>query len=109
MLLGGPLAWLLVGGYFLKKVFWDEEESEEQKKQKAMQKDLDASARQQVYNAFFDETEGKWNEVAESIADTVHDAIYGNTTLKMKINEQSRKVIRDYAQECINQTRLMVE
>ena len=35
MLLGGPLAWLLVGGYFLKKVFWDEEESEEQKKQKA--------------------------------------------------------------------------
>lgn len=109
MLLGGPLAWLLVGGYFLKKVFWDEEESEEQKKQKAMQKDLDASARQQVYNAFFDETEGKWNEVAESIADTVHDAIYGNTTLKKKINEQSRKVIRDYAQECINQTRLMVE
>lgn len=109
MLLGGPLAWLLIGGYFLKKMFWDEEESEEQKKQKAMSKDLDASARLQIYNAFFDESEGKWTEVAESIAITVHDAIYGNTSLKNKINEQSRKVIQDYAQECINQTRLMVE
>ena len=109
MLLGGPLTWLLAGGYFLKKIFWDEEETEEQKKQKALSKDLDASARLQVYNAFFDETEGKWNEVAESIANTVKDAIYGNQSLKKKINEQSRKIIMDYAQECINQTRLMVE
>lgn len=109
MLLGGPLAWLLIGGYFLKKVFWDEEETEEQKKEKAMSKDLDSNARQQVYNAFFDENEGKWGDVSESIANTVHDAIYGNTSLKKKINEQSKKVIMDYAQECINQTRLMVE
>ena len=109
MLLGGPLAWLLIGGYFLKKVFWDEEETEEQKKEKAMSKDLDSDARQQVFNAFFDENEGKWGDVSESIANTVHDAIYGNTSLKKKINEQSKKVIMDYAQECINQTRLMVE
>jgi len=109
MLLGGPLAWALLGGYFLKKMFWDEEETEEQKKEKAMSKDLDSSARLQVYNAFFDETEGKWGEVSESIANTIHDAIYGNINLKKKINEQSRKAIQDYAQECINQTRLMVE
>lgn len=106
MLLGGPLAWILIGGYFLKKVFWDEEESEEEKKQKAMSKKLDSSARQQVYDAFFSE---KWDEVAGSIANTVRNAIYNNTSLKHKINEQSRKTIEDYAQECINQTRLMVE
>ena len=109
MLLGGPLAWLLIGGYFLKKVFWDDEETEEDKKKKAMAKDLDSSARLQVFNSFFDESEGKWGEVSSSIEESVRDAIYGNSALKKKINEQSHKVIMDYAQECINQTRLMVE
>ena len=109
MLLGGPLAWLLIGGYFVGKWLFGEEETEEQKKQKAMAKDLDASARLQVYNSFFDEIEGKWSEVSASIEKTVHDSIYGNSTLKKKINEQSKNIIMDYAQECINKTRLMVE
>ena len=109
MLLGGPLAWILIGGYFLKKMFLDEEESEEQKRQKAMAKDLDTSARQQVYDSFFNESEGKWGEVSASIEKTVHDSIFGNSTLEKKINEQSKKVILDYAQDCINKTRLMVE
>ena len=106
MLLGGPLAWLLIGGYFVGKWLFGEEETEEQKKQKAMAKDLDKSARQQIYDAFFAE---KGDEVANKIATSVHSAIYDNPSLKKKINEQSLKVIRDYAQECINQTRLMVE
>ena len=109
MLVGGPLAWVLLGGYLAMKYLFGNEESEAEKKRKAMQKDLDASARLQVYNAFFSEQDGKWYEVAESIADTVREAIYGNSSLKKKINEQSQKIIRDYAQECINQTRLMVE
>ena len=106
MLLGGPLAWLLIGGYFVGKWLFGEEETEEQKKQKAMAKDLDKSARQQIYDAFFAE---KGDEVANKIATSVHSAIYDNPSLKKKNNEQSLKVIRDYAQECINQTRLMVE
>ena len=106
MLLGGPLAWLLIGGYFVGKWLFGEEETEEQKKRKAMAKVLDKSARQQIYDAFFAE---KGNEVANKIATSVHSAIYDNPSLKKKINEQSLKVIRDYAQECINQTRLMVE
>lgn len=109
MLLGGPLAWILIGGYFIGKLFFGEEETEEQKKEKAMTKDLNHDAREQVYNAFFDETEGKWGEVAGSIESAVKGAIYGNTSLKKKINEQSQKIIQDYAQQCINQTRLMVE
>lgn len=109
-LLGGPLTWALaVGGYFLKKVFWDEPETEEQKKQKAMSKDLDSSARLQIVNAFFDESEGKWEEVAASIEKSVHDAIFGNSELEKKINKQSQKMLKEYAQECINKTRLMVE
>jgi len=106
MLVGGPLAWILLGGYFVGKWLFGEEETEEQKKQKAMAKDLDKSARQQIYDAFFAE---KGEEVADKIATNVKNAIYGNPALKKKINEQSLKVIREYAQECINQTRLMVE
>jgi hypothetical protein len=71
-----------------------------------MAKDLDKSARQQIYDAFFAE---KGEEVADKIATNVKNAIYGNPALKKKINEQSLKVIREYAQECINETRLMVE
>jgi len=106
-LLGGPLAWaILGGGYLMKKLFFDEEETEEDKKRKAMAKDLNKEARQQVYDSFFNE---KWDEVSASIAKAVEKAVYKNSTLKKKINEQSKKVIMDYAQECINQTRLMVE
>lgn len=106
-LLGGPLAWaILGGGYLVKKLFFDEEETEEDKKRKAMAKDLNKEARQQVYDSFFNE---KWDEVSASIAKAVEKAVYKNSTLKKKINEQSKKVIMDYAQECINQTRLMVE
>lgn len=107
MLCGGPLAWVLLGGgYLLKKVFLDEDETEEQKRLKAMSKDLSADARQQIYDAFFNE---KWDEVSKSIENKVKDAIYGNNSLKKRINEQSQKTIQEYAQECINQTRLMVE
>ena len=106
LLIGGPLAWVLLGGYFAAKWFFGEEETEEQKKQKAMAKDLNKSARQDIYNNFFSE---KWEEVANNIANSVHNAIYGNTSLKKRVNEESSKIIRDYAQECINQTRLMVE
>lgn len=106
MLVGGPLAWILLGGYFVGKWLFGEEETEEQKKQKAMAKDLDKSARQQIYDAFFNE---KWDEVEGRIANKVRQAVFGNTSLRKRINEQSSKVIREYAQECINQTRLMVE
>lgn len=109
MLIGGPLAWILAGGYLAVKYLFGKEESEYEKKQKAMAKDLDSSSRSQVYNAFFDESEGKWNEVAQSIANAVHKAIYVNQSLKKKINEQSQKIIYDYAQECINQTRSMLD
>ncbi len=106
MLVGGPLAWILFGGYLVGKWLFGEEETEEQKKQKAMAKDLDKSARQQIYDAFFNE---KWEEVANKIENNVHQAIYGNSSLKNRINNQSDKVIREYAQECINQTRSMLD
>jgi hypothetical protein len=106
MLVGGPLAWILLGGYIVGKWLFGEEETEEQKKQKAMAKDLDKSARQQIYDAFFNE---KWDEVEGRIANKVRQAVFGNASLRKRINEQSSKVIREYAQECINQTRLMVE
>ncbi len=106
MLLGGPLAWILLGSYYVGKWLFGKEETEEQKKEKAMAKDLDKSARQQIYDTFFAE---KWNEVECKIANNVRQAIFGNASLRNRINEQSSQVIREYAQECINQTRLMVE
>ncbi len=106
MLVGGPLAWVLLGGYFAAKYLFGEEETEEQKRQKAMTKDLNKSTREEIYNKFIDE---KWEEVANKIANSVHNSIYGNTSLKNRINEESSKIIREYATECINQTRLMIE
>lgn len=105
MLVGGPLAWLLLGGYFVGKMLFGEEETEEQKNQKAMAKDLNKSARQQFYDAFFNE---KWDEVAGKIANTVHQAVYGNPALKEKINSQSRRVIENYAKDCINKIQLKI-
>ena len=106
LLIGGPLAWVLLGGYFAAKWFFGEEETEEQKKQKAMAKDLNKSSREEIYNNFFSE---KWEDVANKIAVSVRNAIFGNASLKKRVNDESSKIIREYAQECINQTRLMVE
>lgn len=105
MLLGGPLAWLIGGGYLIGKFFFGEEKTEEQKRQEALAKDLDSDARQKVYDEFVN----NWDNIRNKVHNSVEHSIRNNYELKRNINMQSKETILAYANECIAQTRLMVE
>ena len=105
MLLGGPLTWLIGGAAFLASVFFGDNESEEEKKQKARIKDLNKESRQKVFDHFSD----NWDDITNQIFKSVQSSIMSNYHLRTTIEEQSEKIITDYAKECLAQTRLMVE
>lgn len=105
MLLGGPLTWLIGGAAFLASVFLGDNESEEEKKQKARMKDLNKESRQKVFDHFSD----NWDDITNQIFKSVQSSIMSNYHLRTTIEEQSEKIIIDYAKECLAQTRLMVE
>ena len=105
MLLGGPLAWLIGGGVFLANLFFGEEETEGQKRRKALAKDLNKEQRGKVFDSFFQ----NWDDICSKIKDSVDKSLRENTSLKQKIQEQSRSTIENYVKECITQTRMLVE
>ena len=100
----GPLGWIGVGAVALWNAFFGEEETEEQKREKAKHKALDAGDRLKVYNEF----DAKWGEICEQIEDSINEAL-SDAAIKNKVNSQCKSVLREYAEECLRQTRLMLD
>lgn len=100
----GPIGWISVGAVALWNALFGEEETEEQKREKAKNKDLDAEQRAKVYNEFAD----KWDDICIQIKDSIENAL-GDSVVKNKVNSQCNSVLREYAEECLRQTRLMLD
>lgn len=100
----GPIGWIGIGAVALWNAFFGEEETEEQKREKAKYKALDAEQRLKVYNEF----DAKWGEICEQIEDSINEAL-SDSTIKNKVNSQCKSVLREYAEECLRQTRLMLD
>ena len=100
----GPIGWIGMGLVAAWKFIFGEEETEEEKREKAKWKDLDAQQRQRVY----DEFSNNWSGICEQIDDAITDAL-NNPTMKSKVNNQCKTVLREYAEECLRQTRLMLD
>lgn len=100
----GPIGWIGMGAVALWNAFFGEEETEEQKREKAKYKALDAEQRLKVYNEF----DAKWGEICEQIEDSINEAL-SDSTIKNKVNSQCKSVLREYAEECLRQTRLMLD
>ena len=100
----GPIGWIGMGAVALWNAFFREEETEEQKREKAKYKALDAEQRLKVYNEF----DAKWGEICEQIEDSINEAL-SDSTIKNKVNSQCKSVLREYAEECLRQTRLMLD
>ena len=105
MLLGGPLTWIVGGAALLAGWIFGDSKSDEEKKAEAHIKDLNKESRQKVFDHFSD----NWDNITGQIFKSVQDSIMSNYHLRTTIEEQSRKIITDYAKECLAQTRLMVE
>lgn len=100
----GPIGWIGMGAVALWNAFFGEEETEEQKREKAKYKALDAEQRLKVYNEF----DAKWGEICEQIEDSIKEAL-SDSAIKNKVNSQYKSVLREYAEECLRQTRLMLD
>ena len=100
----GPIGWIGMGAVVLWNAFFGEEETEEQKREKAKYKALDAEQRLKVYNEF----DAKWGEICEQIEDSINEAL-SDSAIKNKVNSQCKSVLREYAEECLRQTRLMLD
>jgi hypothetical protein len=104
MLLGGPLMWIIGGGALLGKIFFGKEESEAEKKRKAMSKNLSSDERAQVYATLSE----KWDEMTDNIAASIRESLDGNRNIKSSINQAVNGMLDSYEQSLKN-ARILID
>ena len=104
MLLGGPLTWLIGGGALLAKWLFSEEKTEEQKQAEAMDRELDADQRAQVFNSINEE----WQSICESVANSITDALTSDKSIKNSINKVSKEFMQAY-KDSLKSARILVD
>ena len=100
----GPIGWIGLGLVAAWDFFFGEEETEEQKQEKAKHKALDSDKRARVYNEF----DNNWDSICKKIHNAISNAL-NDSNIKTKVNNQCKTVLREYAEECLRQTRLMLD
>lgn len=104
MILGGPLTWIIGGGALLGKWLFGEEETEEQKRQKAMKKDLSSEERAAVCSKLGE----KWDEITDSIHRSVFESLQNNTKARHDVSKAVDSLMSAY-KEALQKSRIMVD
>lgn len=104
MIFGGPLAWIIGGGALIGKWFFGEEETEEQKRQKAMSKSLSAQERTDIINKLSE----KWEEIAESVHRTIFDSLRNNSKARHDVSSAVDNLMTAY-RDALTKSRIMVD
>lgn len=104
MILGGPLAWIIGGGAMLGKWLFGEQESEAQKRKKAMSKNLNAEERGAVINTLAE----KWDDITSSIASSISQSLKNNSKARRDISTMVDKMLDAY-KEALKKSRILVD
>lgn len=104
MLLGGPLAWIIGGGALLGKYFFGKEESEAEKRKKALAKNLSSDERAQVIVSLGE----KWDEITDSIHKSVFSSLKNNRRARKDISV-AIDCLMDAYKEVLQKSRIMVD
>lgn len=104
MILGGPLAWIIGGGALIGKWLFGENETEEQKRKKAMAKDLSAEERVAVCNTLSE----KWEEITGSIHRSVFDSLRNNRKARCDVSFAVDNLMAAY-RDALQKSRIMVD
>lgn len=104
MILGGPLAWIIGGGALIGKWLFGEEESEADKKKKAMSKELSSDERIAVCNTLGE----KWDDIKGSIYNSVFNSLNRNSKARRDVASTVDKLIGAY-KEALQKSRIMVD
>ncbi|MBQ0102875.1 MAG: hypothetical protein KBS99_01700 [Prevotellaceae bacterium] len=100
----GPIGWIAGIGTFLWNTIFGENETEEEKREKARYKDLNAEERLKVYNEF----SNNWDDISGKVHNAILNVL-ADSSIKQKVNSQCKAVLRKYAEDCLRQTRLMLD
>lgn len=104
MILGGPLTWIIGGGALLGKWLFGEEQTEEQKRKKAMSKELSSEERAAVCNTLGE----KWEDITSSIYNSIFNSLRSNTKAKQDVTTAVNKLMAGY-KEALTKSRIMVD
>lgn len=104
MILAGPLAWIIGGGALLGNLFLGEKETEEQKRQKALKKDLSSEERAAVFNTLSE----KWEEIINSIHRSVFGSLQNNSEARREVSTAVNKLMAAY-KDALKKARIMVD
>lgn len=104
MIIGGPLAWIIGGGALIGKWLFGEEETEEQKRQKAMKKGLSSDERAAVCNTLSE----KWEDITSSIHNSIFSSLRNNKKAKQDVTTAVNKLMAGY-KEALTKSRIMVD
>lgn len=102
MLLGGPLMWLVGSAAFIGSFFFGD--SEEEKKAKAMSKNLDKDDRAKVYSSL----EEKWDEITNSIENSIRSAVGSDQNIRFAINDATKQLLKSY-KENLKSARILID
>lgn len=101
-LLGGPLGWIAGGGYLLYKSLFGE--SEEEKKEKAMTKELDKDQRGQVFNSLSQD----WDNITEKISDSIHSSLSENIGIRNSVKKVASSLVKQYERQ-LKDARILID
>lgn len=104
MLVGGPVTWIVGGAAILGAWLFGEEETEEEKREKALKKDLSKDERQKVYTELLK----KRSEILASIKDTVFKSLRQNQKVRKEVTTAVDSLMQAY-QEAIKKSRILVD
>lgn len=90
-------------GYLAGKLF-SKKLTEEEKREKAMSKELNSEEREKVFDAILDE----WDNITSDIEHCIDEAISGNQEVKRSIRNVVTKMLNDY-QKNIAEARILID
>ena len=102
LIFGGPLGWIIGGALLLGQLFFGD--TDEEKKAKAMAKELDLEERQKVRN----ELANKWDDIQEKIAQSIYDSLTGDSQIKHAINKCVKQTLESY-RENLKSARILID
>lgn len=101
---GGPLAWILGGLGYLAYKFFGKEPTEEEKKAKAMEKELNLEERKKVHN----ELENKWDDILEQVRQSILSSLTSDNTIKQAIKKCVEQTLESY-RENLKSARILID
>lgn len=104
LILGGPLAWIIGGGALIGKWLFGEEETEAQKRQKAMSKNLSSDERFAVVNKLSE----KWESIQSSIRNSIFGSLNNNGTARRNVSNTIDRLMSAY-KDALMKSRIMVD